>query len=90
MFQYSGGEVFAPGYFGDPAEDCNCRCDCLTRARWALDEEELQTLKERAEFFGLDKTDDFEEYKKKYLKANVYSDKVFRESGKRSKLKMDL
>ena len=58
-----------PGGFGDPAEDCNCRCQLLQRARLALDEDELNTLKQRAEFFGLDKTDDFEEFKKKYLKA---------------------
>ena len=58
-----------PGDFGNPGEDCNCRCALLQRARWALDESELETLKERAAYFGLDKTKDFEEYKKKYLKA---------------------
>lgn len=30
---------------------------------------ELETLKERAAYFGLDKTKDFEDYEKKYLKA---------------------
>lgn len=59
-----------PGDFGVPGEDCNCRCALLQRARWALDESELETLKERAEYFGLDKTKDFEDYKKKYLKAS--------------------
>ena len=39
------------------------------RARWALGEGELDTLKQRAEFFGLDKTKDFEEFKNKYLNA---------------------
>jgi hypothetical protein len=58
-----------PGKFNDPAQDCNCRCVALTRARSALDEKELATLKERAEYFGLDKTEDFEDFKKKYLKA---------------------
>lgn len=56
-----------PGAFGDPYMDCNCRCAMLQRARWALDKDELDTLKERAEFFGLDKTDSFEEFKEKYL-----------------------
>lgn len=68
-FEYSGGTVKAPGMFGDPAEDCNCRCAVLTRARWALDEEELKTLQERAKYFGLDKTKSFEEFREKYLNA---------------------
>ena len=41
----------------------------LQRASWELDEEELEELKKRAEFFGLDKSASFEEYKQKYLKA---------------------
>lgn len=69
-FEVGSKEVVAPGYVGDPAEDCNCRCVSLARARWALDEDELQTLKDRAEFFGLDKTKDFEDFKEKYLKAS--------------------
>lgn len=68
-FEAGGKKVMYPGKFGDPSQDCNCRCVALTRARWALDEKELETLKERAEFFGLDKTKDFDDYKNKYLKA---------------------
>jgi uncharacterized protein with gpF-like domain len=64
-FEAGGMQVDAPGMFGDPAEDCNCRCCLLQRARWALDDDELQRLKDRAEYFGLDKTTDFEEYKEK-------------------------
>ncbi|MBO7251396.1 MAG: hypothetical protein J6V25_02095 [Oscillospiraceae bacterium] len=69
-FEAGGKKVMYPGKFGDPSQDCNCRCVALTRARWALDEKELKTLKERAKFFDLDKTKDFDEYKKKYLKAS--------------------
>lgn len=58
-----------PGKFGKPEQDCQCRCVALTRARSAMDEKELETLKKRAEFFGLDKTEDFEDFKNKYLKA---------------------
>ena len=68
-FEADGKKAMFPGDFGDPAEDCNCRCVSLTRARWALDKNELQTLKDRAEFFGIDKTKDFEDFKNKYLKA---------------------
>ena len=68
-FEVGGKKAMYPGMFGDPAEDCNCRCVALTRARWALDAEELDILKERAKHFGLDKTKDFEDFKKKYLNA---------------------
>lgn len=68
-FEANGDKAMYPGGFGDPAEDCNCRCRINQRAKWNLGEAELQTLKERAEFFGLDKTEDFEDFKKKYLKA---------------------
>ena len=68
-FEMDGQKAMYPGDFGDPAEDCNCRCVSLTRARWALGEDELETLKKRAEYFELDKTKDFEAFKKKYMKA---------------------
>lgn len=67
FFEVGGMKAKAPGYFGRAAEDINCRCVSLTRARWALDEDELQTLKERAAYFGLDKTKDFGDFKEKYL-----------------------
>lgn len=33
-FEVSGMKVNAPGHFGIAAEDCNCRCCLLQRARW--------------------------------------------------------
>lgn len=67
--KFSNGLMFPGDPSGGAAEVINCRCTSNTRARWALDEEELQTLKDRAEFFGLDKTENFEDYRKKYLSA---------------------
>lgn len=67
--KFSNGLLYPGDPSGSAAEVINCRCVALTRARWELDEAELQTLKERAEYFGLDKTENFEEYKQKYLKA---------------------
>lgn len=67
-FEVAGRSVLYPGGFGVAAEDINCRCAVLQRAKWALDEDELQTLKDRATFFGLEKKDDFKAFKKKYLK----------------------
>ena len=69
-FEVNGLRASAPGMFGDPAEDCNCRCSLLQKAKWALDDKELETLKDRAEYFGLDKSKDFEDYKEKYLQVS--------------------
>lgn len=67
--EFSNGLMFPGDPAGSASEVVNCRCAVLQRARWVLDEDELQTLKDRAAYFGLDKTDDFEDFKKKYLKA---------------------
>ena len=68
-FEVNGHKAMHPAAFGRPEEDINCRCALLQRAKWALDDDELETLKQRAEYFGLDKTKEFEEFKEKYLKA---------------------
>lgn len=68
-------EKFSNGllYPGDPsapaAEVVNCRCVVTQRAKWALDEGELARLQEEADYFGLDKSKDFEDFKEKYLNA---------------------
>lgn len=76
-FEINGLSAMYPGEFGDPAEDCNCRCVALTRARAALDDDELKTMQERAKTFKLDKTKNFEDFKEKYLKAADESDDEF-------------
>lgn len=72
-FTYGTLTAMYPGDFGDPAQDCNCRCKATQRAKWMLDEEELEEQKRRAEAFGLGqdeaKKQQFAEYEKKYLKA---------------------
>ena len=73
--KFSNGLMFPGDPNGAAAEVVNCRCTSDTRARWALDESELQTLKDRAAFLGLDKTESFEEYKQKYLSAVESSEK---------------
>ena len=70
-------EPFSNGLMkpGDPrgraAEVINCRCQLLQRARCALDEDKLDELKDRAAYFGLDKTADFEEFRRKYMPASI-------------------
>lgn len=71
-FIVGGEKMKAPGIGGSAANVCNCRCALLQRARWALNDKELDTLKERAEYFGLDKSKDFEEYKAKYLQLSEH------------------
>lgn len=68
-FEVNGHKAMHPAAFGRPEEDINCRCALLQRAKWALDDEELETLKKRAEHFGLDKTESFKNFQEKYLKA---------------------
>lgn len=68
---FSNGLMFPGDPAGGAGEVVNCRCALLQRARWALDDDELETLKERAEFFGLDKSDNFDEFQKKYLQATA-------------------
>lgn len=81
-FTADGKEAMYPGDFGDPAEDCNCRCMALTRARKALmNPDELQRMQERAAFFELDKTQGFADFKTKYIHA---SEKTPKETAKES------
>lgn len=67
--KFSNGLKYPGDSAGGAAEVVNCRCALLQRAKWALDEDELETLKERAAFYGLDKSKNFEDFQKKYLKA---------------------
>ena len=67
--KFSNGLLYPGHKIGKAEEVINCRCVANVRAIWALSETELQRQKEKAAFHGLDKTEDFEEFKAKYLKA---------------------
>lgn len=71
--KFSNGLMHPGDPAGTAAEVVNCRCVLLERARWALDEAELEELKQRAEYFGIDKSESYEEFKQKYLKAETQS-----------------
>lgn len=73
-FTVGGEKMKAPSVGGSAKNVCNCRCQLLQRARWALDEAELETLQKRSEYFGLDKSESFEDYKQKYLKLPEKAD----------------
>ena len=66
-FEVAGRKAMYSSGFGITSEDILCRCALLQRAKRALDDDELQTLKERAEYYGIDKTKDFDDFKNKYL-----------------------
>lgn len=66
---FSNGLMYPSDPNGSAGEVINCRCALLQRAKWMLDEDELKTLQDRANFYGLDKTENFEEFKDNYLKA---------------------
>lgn len=68
-FEMDGKKAMFPGDFGDPAEDCNCRCHALTRAKAAMTERELEVLRGRAKYFGIDKSESFKDFQKKYQKS---------------------
>lgn len=73
---FSNGLMYPGDPSGGASEVVNCRCALLQRARWAIDDDELEQLKERAAYFGLDKTENFDEFKKKYLQLPGNADKM--------------
>jgi hypothetical protein len=83
---FSNGLDFPGDPDGQAAEVVNCRCALLQRAKWALDDDELKTLQDRAKYFGLDKAENFEDFKKKYLKATENSESLLTKSIKHDKI----
>ncbi len=75
-FEVNGHKAKYPGGFGVASEDIHCRCCMGQRAKWNLDQDELNTLKDRASYFGLDKTKDFEDFKNKYLQVPDTTGKI--------------
>ncbi|HBI2170513.1 TPA: hypothetical protein KZI03_000584 [Listeria monocytogenes] len=73
---FSNGMMHPSDPAGGAAEVVNCRCALLQRAKWALDDDELETLKERAAYYGLDKTKNFDDFRQKYLKAAENDSKI--------------
>lgn len=67
-FEVGGEKMKAPSIGGSAQNVINCRCCLLQRAKWALDEEELSELQQRADYFRLDKSKPFDDFKKMYLK----------------------
>lgn len=74
--KFSNGLMYPADPSGGAAEVVNCRCALLQRAKWALDEKELETLKQRAAAFGIDKTENFDDFKQKYINQGKSTAKI--------------
>lgn len=80
-FEIDGKKALYPGAFGIPEEDIHCRCALLQRARWALSEAELQQLRNTPEAKQLAETQNFEQFKNKYLELTENSGNRLTNSG---------
>lgn len=70
-FEINGKKALYPSDFGVPHEDINCRCVALTRARWALDDDEITKMNNETGEIVKIKEKNFESFKKAYKeKAN--------------------
>lgn len=87
--EFSNGLMFPGDPDGKAEEVIHCRCALLQRSRAALDESELETLQKRAKEFGLDKTDNFNDFKKKYLKAAESVTDDLTKSAKKNKISFE-
>lgn len=75
-FEVAGMKVECPGDFGIAAEDCNCRCCVLQRARWAVEKVDPDTgeltegkyQKWNNETGGFIETTGYQDFKDRYLK----------------------
>lgn len=67
--KFSNGLLYPGDPNGKASEVINCRCALLQRATWALDEDELKEQEERAKYYELDKSKNFEQFKERYLKV---------------------
>lgn len=65
-FEVDGFTVSAPLHFGIAAEDCNCRCHLLTKARWEMNESFTKWNNETAELMYFDNVKDYYDFKKNY------------------------
>ena len=68
---FSNGLMYPGDINGTAEEIINCRCTLLQRAKWALTKEDLNTWKERSDYYGLTEAKDFREYKKLLTSADV-------------------
>jgi hypothetical protein len=66
MFEAAGYKVEAPGMFGDPSQDCNCRCYLEQVPRWDLEGGMTKMDNFSKRIVAFETPNDYEEWKKAY------------------------
>ena len=62
-----GGKALYPGGFGDPKDDCNCRCCLVQVAEWELSDDEFTKMNgETGELQHFKNIDDYNKFKQKF------------------------
>ena len=68
----AGGTALYPGGFGDPKEDCRCRCVLLQRAKWVLTDNEFTKMNgETNELQHFENVADYEKFKKIFWEVTM-------------------
>lgn len=62
----TGAEAMFAGGFGDPAEDCNCRCCVLQRASWNMDDYDATKMDNESGILLGFKEKNYESFKEHY------------------------
>lgn len=76
-FKVDGYETMGPGLFGDPSQDCNCRCVLLSVPRWDIDDTIVKLDNETKESIEVKNYQDWKkEYYVKLEKSNDNKTKI--------------
>lgn len=65
----TGATAMTAGGFGDPSEDCNCRCCVLQRASWNLDDYDATKMDNESGLLKQFKERDYDSFKTAYFNA---------------------
>lgn len=65
----TGARAMYAGGFGDPSEDCNCRCCILQRASWNMDDYDATKMDSESGLLMEFKERDYQSFKDAYFKA---------------------
>ncbi len=79
----SGAKAMYPGGFGIAKEDINCRCATLTRAKWALGDEEYKYSRFVGDIVSIS-SEQYVHWKKEYKKEVIRKNTLLNDEDKRA------